>query len=343
MPKKNKESKAFKAAILIRKDLMSDLEKCKTPGRYKEIMGKYRQDQLDGHFSLKGIIVASQKKVIQMKDAQIEMQIKETREKFEDKLVQLNQKELVQDQSESSIEESEYSDELAIVPESPSHILTSDLINSDLNKEPEVVLISETPILTPETPILTPKSPIVDSETSSIVPESPAITKQIHPERVIHLARVKTQLDALSDKKAEFIGKYSAHSEKHPTDLKKLEEFNKAIQATENIHASISILYTAYIYGDIELDYFKQTAAPLLSNEDEDVKTLKSHRGFKEIADIVANLLILIGSAGVVHAAAALYTGKFEFGLFKSATKSGAMVEKLNDEIENSHVAAASA
>ncbi|MCL9682796.1 hypothetical protein [Legionella maioricensis] len=364
-----KLTKIYKAAELIRKNLIKNLEECKTAGGFKAIMAQYRKDTLDGHFSLVGKnLTKSRRETLERLDAQIDMLINEKREQFEDKLTQLHEKEKAQQAAElsSSSDESEHSDvsehsEHPEVIEPPKETEHPEVIEPpketeqleeteqlgeiidapphDLNHIPACCSVGSEKkvekVLKKEKSktVLTPDSTISTSEI-------PVVTREINPERVVHLARVKAQLDALSDKKAEFIGKYSAHAERYPNDLAKLEEFNKAIQATENIHHNVTSIYNAYVYGDIELDHFKEAAAPLLDNDVEDVQTLKSHRGLKEI---VVNLLAAILTVGLIHTAAAIAKGKFEFRLFKPATKSGVIVDNLEDAIEHSQVAAATA
>ena len=52
MSKNSKELKAFNEAKRIRADLISSLEKCKTAGRFKEIMLRQQNDKRDGLFHL---------------------------------------------------------------------------------------------------------------------------------------------------------------------------------------------------------------------------------------------------------------------------------------------------
>ena len=277
------------------------------------------------------------------------MLINEKREEFATKLDDLHEKEVLRQKAELSppSDESENSD----VNESSEVVEDSEKIEKSEKEKhsgEHPVVIVDTPQKTTHIP--TCCGPVTNKglkkDSTEVVPDAPivktpVITKQLIPTRVGDLVRVKEQLDALLDKQAEFVGKYHAHKARYPDDTQKLLGFENAIKATGSIYDNINYLYNAYIYGDIDLDHFKQAAEPLLGDEVEEVQTLKSHRGFKEIADIVANLLILIGTAGTVHVAAALYKGKFEFGLFKSATKSGVIVDNLDNEI--SHVAAASA
>ena len=319
--KQNKEMKAFRAAEKVRDDLLTSLQNCTTETRLHTILNKYEENRKNHKFTVNlGNLKASHRAIIISLDEEIKELIKE-------KTLQFAPKE------ESDVSEvSEVSEETGIVggvseliSKGTDPVLTSTHVPAQISVTNED---SQEPGL-----VVNPEPKILDLE-------FPVIPREINPERVRDLARVKIQLDALLDKKAEFIGKYATHAEKYPGDISKLEEFDKAIQATESIHDRINHLYNEYIYGDIDLDLFKRDAAPLLNDTVEDVQTLKSHRGLKEI---VINLLAAIFSAGLIHVVAALTTGKFEFRLFKPATKSGVIVDNLEEAIENSHVAAASA
>ena len=284
---KNKELKSFNEAKRIRETLISNLEKCKTAGRFKAIMEQFRKDTLDGHFSIVNKnLNKPHRRSINSLDAQIQMLINEKREEFEPKLTQLHEQEVLKQKTELSLssDESEHSnvvENFELVDKSevsedsakgqhdlinkPSHEVTQiptccgPIIGSGLKKDPKKV--TDSPI---------------DSA------ENPVVTKQIMPRRVGELVRVKEQLDALLDKQAEFVGNYHAHKVRYPHDVQKLLEYENAIKAAGAVYDNVNYLYNAYIHGNIDLDHFKQAAELLLDDEVEDVQTLKSHRGYKE-------------------------------------------------------------
>lgn len=172
-----------------------------------------------------------------------------------------------------------------------------------------------------------------DEQIYPIYTPLPSNAERVDPKKVEHLTGVKQQLIILSDKKAEFIGILTAHNRSKPDDLKKAEEYTKAIRAIESIHNKVESLYNDYIHGDIKLDQFKAAAKPFLHEENGDVQTLKSHRGVKQIW---ANLLAAILSAGVIYGIGVLVTGRLM--LFNPATDSSKKADDLRDSIENVQV-----
>ena len=161
--------------------------------------------------------------------------------------------------------------------------------------------------------------------------------KQWDPVRESHLVKVRKYLQELSDKKAEFVGRLAFHKDQNnnpvEVDLEEDEtaaEYKKAIEAIGRIYDQVADLYNNYCYGQIDLNQFKLQAKPFVQDESEDVKTLQTHRGVKEI---LINLLAAIFSAGIIYGIAALATGRLM--VFKPATKAGQKANDLRESIDN--------
>ncbi|BCA96365.1 hypothetical protein TUM19329_27260 [Legionella antarctica] len=319
--KHKKEMKAFNAAEQIRNNLITSLRNCKNKSMLDSILNKYEKNQKKNMFAV-GNLTPGHRKTIDGLQETIKELIAEKQLQFPPKPIE-------------EIEVRDNSEEIQNVDEPSEMSKSNDPVPDPTHVDAHIPTFVPTTDIGHQEPVLDLNS---EAATSTLDSDLPVIFREIKPERERILARVKLQLDALSDKKAEFVGKYSAHADKYPDDLATLEEFDKAMQATENIYNRVNYLYDAYIHGEIELNVFKDEAAPLLDDTVEEVQTLKSHRGLKEI---VINLLAAIFSIGIIHGASFIATGKFEFRLFKPATKSGAIVDELEKEIGNAAAASA--
>ncbi|WP_238584409.1 hypothetical protein [Legionella gratiana] len=140
-------------------------------------------------------------------------------------------------------------------------------------------------------------------------------------ERETHLLQVKAQLRILKLKQEELEANYQENLSKGKQE--QADKYQKASEAAKSIYHEISLLSTQYIQ-DGNLDAFKSNSQSLLKEDNENVKILQEHRGWKSF---LANLAALIFTAGLAQAGYSIYKGQLSW--LKPATDAGQKVENL--------------
>lgn len=140
-------------------------------------------------------------------------------------------------------------------------------------------------------------------------------------ERETHLLQVKAHLRTFKLKQEELEAKYEENRNKG--NQAQADKYQKASEAAKNIYSEISRLAKQYI-NDGNLDAFKSDSQSILKEDNDNVKILHEHRGWKAF---LANLAALIFTAGFAQAGYSLYKGQFSW--LKPATDAGKKVENL--------------
>ncbi len=307
----------LKKAVQVRKELIAELETCKSAGKLIEIEKAYaHKKHLLKLFEINPQFNKRDRDLLETRDVQIANLFAEKRQEFASKLAQIiEQRRLA--------EEQERQEEL----KQKEQLLSSSEVSIEEIDEP-VDTVEDTTSATGNGFTIT-----IPEENTSIISEpslSEEVQQQIDAQRVKDLIEVKKHLDRLSDKSAEFAGKIHALLQQDPVDIWKLADYTTAKTAMDSINKGINGLYENYIYGRINLAEFKKEAKPYLNEESEHVQTLQSHRGVKEI---LLNLLAAIVGLGIFYGIAAAVKGSFL--VFKPATDSGEKLSDLGKSIEN--------
>ena len=332
-----KQEKAFLEVSKVREKLISSLEKCTTEKRLNEILDQYNADIKKGLFRVNlGNFKSKFRLQIEGMNDTIDELIESKKALFAS--ISSSSEESAEDvESDISVEDKKYEVKDVITIDSAAKMINlylfnpanesaddSELANNDASEEAQLAIVANNK----------PKDEPVEGALPKPAIDAPDINtpkaKNFDPKRVFELAAVKQQLNALSDKSAEFNGKLQSLLANNPDDLKKAEEYRKAKAAINSIHHQVQNLYNDYIYGDIDLNTFKEAAKPLLDNENEHVQTLQSHRGTKQI---LINLLAFILTAGVGYGIAAIATRRFM--VFNPHTDSSKKADDLLQSIHN--------
>lgn len=147
--------------------------------------------------------------------------------------------------------------------------------------------------------------------------------------RVHELAPI---LDLLSrmDRKIDDFFHYAEECTKKNNTMK-AESYYAAMNAASGIHKSIKSATDEYASGLISLEQFKTKSREILDDKTEQVQTLKTHRGWKEI---LLNLLIALTVIGFIAITVnSINHGRFTF--FTPSTDSGKTVDLLRNSVEN--------
>lgn len=147
--------------------------------------------------------------------------------------------------------------------------------------------------------------------------------------RVHELAPI---LDLLSrmDRKIDDFFHYSEECTKKNNTVK-AQTYYAAMKAASSIHKSMKSVTEDYVSGLISLEQFKTKSREILDDKAEDVQTLKTHRGWKEI---VLNLVIALTVIGfIVITVNSINHGQFTF--FTPSTDSGKTVDLLRNSVEH--------
>ncbi len=144
---------------------------------------------------------------------------------------------------------------------------------------------------------------------------------RIKRERETHLLQVKVHLRTFKLKQEELEAKYEENRNKGNQTL--ADKYQKASEAAKSIYNEISRLAKQYI-NDGNLDAFKCDSQSILKEDNDNVKILQEHRGWKAF---LANLAALIFTVGFAQAGYSLYKGQFSW--LKPATDTGKKVESL--------------
>ncbi len=140
-------------------------------------------------------------------------------------------------------------------------------------------------------------------------------------EREAHLLQVNVQLRAFKLKQEELEAKYEENRNKG--NQAQANKYQKASEAAKSIYSEISRLANQYII-DGNLDAFKNNSQTTLKEDNDNVKILQEHRGWKSF---LANLAALIFTAGFAQAGYSIYKGQLSW--LKPATDTGKKVENL--------------
>lgn len=140
-------------------------------------------------------------------------------------------------------------------------------------------------------------------------------------ERETHLLQVNVQLRAFKLKQEELEAKYEENRNKG--NQAQANKYQKASEAAKSIYSEISRLANQYII-DGNLDAFKNNSQTTLKEDNDNVKILQEHRGWKSF---LANLAALIFTAGFAQAGYSIYKGQLSW--LKPATDTGKKVENL--------------
>ncbi|KTD56620.1 hypothetical protein Lsan_2780 [Legionella santicrucis] len=151
-------------------------------------------------------------------------------------------------------------------------------------------------------------------------------------EREVDLLQVKAQLRALKLKQEELEATYQEKLDKGKQE--QADKYQKASKAAKNIYGEISRLAEQYI-NDGNLDAFKSNSQSMLAEDNDNVKILQEHRGWKLF---LTNLLALVCTAGLAQAGYSLYKGQLSW--LKPATDAGKKVEDLYTSINTIAVTA---
>lgn len=144
-------------------------------------------------------------------------------------------------------------------------------------------------------------------------------------ERETHLLQVNVQLRIFKLKQEELEATYQKNLSKGKQD--QANKYQKASKAAKTIYDEISRLAKQYI-NDGDLDAFKTNSQSILKEDNDNVKIVQEHRGWKSF---LANLAGLIFTVGLAQAGYSLY--KREFSWFKPPTDTGKKVEDLYTSI----------
>jgi hypothetical protein len=107
---------------------------------------------------------------------------------------------------------------------------------------------------------------------------------------------------------------------------KKGAAYEKATQATQNIHDAITNLVAKYVQ-DGDAQHFQDETKALFDETTEDMKTINEHRGWAK--NFFGNLAYFILGVGVGYAAVCAYRGKF----FEFNTETANVVGVVNEKI----------
>lgn len=151
---------------------------------------------------------------------------------------------------------------------------------------------------------------------------TPKVAKEItvrNAERMEELQPVRNAIELLKAKK-EYFYKKGERSPRYAT----------ASYACRRIKNALETLCTNYESKTIkDLSEFKSNVKQLLDPESNDIKNLKTHRGFKEI---FYNLLVAVATLGMAHFVYSAAKGRFT--LFHIPTKSEQLLDNVNSVVD---------
>ncbi|HHT0593822.1 TPA: hypothetical protein ACTXXA_001728 [Legionella anisa] len=341
MGKDAKEKRAFESASSMRRTYIEQLQKCKSAAQFESFSSKYEEKKRKSPKLAN--LTPHHSGVISGLDLQIKQLTKELNNRF---------------YPETPIKSLPTVEEAVAPTDSLSEVHVSDEL-SHINEEdlgPQVKVVTEKAKSTPLIQTKTPEEPLKKEEergslTQPVIkkreslpvggkPKSRHITWSLetqdrekqHQEahvdqkarrhRNAQLIEVKEKLKTLHTKRATYDLKAKEYHKKN--DKEGEAKYREAATAAGNIHTQISGLVNQYI-RDGDLESFKLNSQKILGDEkNNDVKTLRSYRGWWEqfldnLVELINSGLTRVGSSIRVH----------ELSMFKPATTDGG--HKIND------------
>lgn len=150
--------------------------------------------------------------------------------------------------------------------------------------------------------------------------------KDEKPNKELYVIKVRAQLRLMNIKAQYFVEKSELYL---LTGCSNLKKYKTAHDAVSLVITKITELTNQYALNEIDLIQFQKESKAALSDHNDYIKALKTHRGWRQI---IANLLTAI-IGGIFYLAAAACTGSWT--LFKVPTDTGNRLKALSKSIED--------
>ncbi|WP_298622468.1 hypothetical protein [uncultured Legionella sp.] len=346
--KDRREQRSYARASEARNSIITRLEDCNSYKRLEEILSSMKRSQANAQSPLKiGGLTPHHTSMIQAQDLQIKQLIQAKKAQFPKPEVVLAETKIeiteavsVEPLTTDSDEESEANDEVVITVENDTDkeaiktvIFTEEASHSERSLSVDASdydLGKNTPSneYSGQSDYLSERS--ISTSTNRFYRPLKTNSDEFNHERAQEIVAVRDQLMVLNAKRIKLSDISDKYRDNNQMDDAKT--YRRATNAAGVIHTNLSLLCSDYEHNKIDLNTFKSMAQLYLNNENKDVITLNTHRGYK---DVIANLLIAITGIGLLAiAAASIYNGRLTmFSVTQTAT--GANVNSLNDAVEH--------
>ncbi|HHF0526487.1 TPA: hypothetical protein ACTUT5_000920 [Legionella anisa] len=343
MGQKDKEKRAFESASSMRRTYIEQLQRCKSAAQFESFSSRYEEKKRK---SPKLNLTPHHSGVISGLDLQIQQLTEELNNRFYPK-TPIKSLPTVEETvaPTDSLSEVHISDELPHISEQDLGVQVN-VVTEKAKSNPLIQTKTTVEPLKKEEERESLTRPVIKKSESFPVdgkPKSRHVTwnekpletqdqeKQHHETHVDQKARrhrnaqlieVKEKLKTLHTKQTKYDLKAKEYHKKK--DKEGEAKYREAATAAGNIHTQISGLVNQYI-RDGDLDSFKLNSQKILGDEkNNDVKTLRSYRGWWEqflddLVELINSGLTRVGSSIRVH----------ELSIFKPATTDGG--HKIND------------
>lgn len=314
------EMKAFRLAEQRREEVIGQLKKCESYEDLSKVLKKYEEKKRKHFFVTSPRITEYHQQRISELDKEINQLKADLHKKYPAPSVPIKLEQTSPKLEQTLPENVTIPSEQALV----KLVLTQE-IQESLEKEqeskPAIEIIEINPESSQHTEVNDFSSHAEEEQNVNLVDQ------RIKREREAHLLQVTAQLRVLKSKQGELDTAYQENLSKGKMD--KAEKYFKASQAAQNIYDDVTRLSEQYI-NDGNLEPFKAYGQELLSENNENVKILQEHRGWKSF---LTNFAAFLFTAGLAQACYSLY--KRELSWFKPATDTGKKVETLGESINS--------
>jgi flagellar biosynthesis chaperone FliJ len=357
MGKQNKEMNAFNTAKKIRETLIEQLKRCNSEEDLARFLRKYNKNKQNRDSSI-SLTVHHQEQISAM-DVEIEELIRDLNKRFSPE-VPLEISPSVEQHIvvPSIVEEDAILTTTPVFPLEPTkenhplqqvdehhkvdvpieegkgRALTSTVIKApleSLTKSDELVREESGELTQPQIKRTVTFAPLegrqvpIKALADDKLPQGTQVDPRIRTQRHVHIFDVNVKLRAIETKQRIYEGKVEEYRKEKKR--KEVLKYQRAANAAKSIYIQIKELTNQYIL-DGDLVSFKSKSQDVLGDDKDNVKTLRTHRGWWEkflddLVDLINTGLDRVGSSVRMH----------KLSLFKPLADGGKKVTELNNVI----------
>ncbi|MCW8408011.1 hypothetical protein OQJ13_03375 [Legionella sp. PATHC035] len=338
MGKSRKEENAFNTAQNMRNILIGQLKRCKSLEELNGFLEKYKEKKIKNPLTIN--LTEHHRKIISNLDVQINELIQNLKQRYTPQIAN--------EHVSSAHEQGEKADES--ITEVTTEISSVDSARKSEDKQDAVIEVkqvgSEQSVpfqIQTKASDHGDKRDEADRTQQRISKKVPADEQQKTGPVVKHDKKLQEDQSEVRNRRRRTIqvhdvtvklktlhAKYKKYEEKaklYKKNPDKVTQYKQAAAAAKNIYDQITAFANQFI-ADGDLQSFKSKSQVFLSNDNEDVKTLKSHRGWWE--EFLDDLVKLINK-GLVCTGSSIRVGNLS--IFKPATDGGKKIDELSNSI----------
>ncbi|WP_131794904.1 hypothetical protein [Fluoribacter gormanii] len=359
MGKQNKEMNAFSGAKKLRETLIDQLKRCNSPEDLERFLKKYNENLKKRNSSI--TLTAYHQEEINRLDIQINELIGNLRKRFSP-VVEIELNPIARERHEEQRIQVDESASLTTTPVLPIESMkehhpleqqNEPKVEVPFEKEKAVTRVLAQDKTSLESP---PKRVELEREKGGVLKhpktkhsvrfatleeeqkpnkdfrddkqlQETHVDPRIIKQRQVHIFDVRIKLRAIQAKQTTYEEKVKKYQ--NEKNRKELLKYSKAANAAKSIHVQLSELIDQYVRNG-DLISFKSKSQDVLSEKSNNVKTLRTHRGWWEkflddLVDLINTGLNRVGSSARMP----------QLSIFKPLADGGKKVTELNNAISS--------